>query len=161
MKREEFAIRATIAWLFGPIVWATHFFLLYGIASYGCTPPDTTRQGAVRLIFLALSAVALSALIGFLAWYLFGVRQQPGEYLNKDIRYFLRRIANLLAVLAIVGVVWTATGATLIPACVVPGIDGSRPPCALKDRTAFLTASNVSSARKIRSSLLRFELSER
>ena len=116
MKSEDSVIRL-IAWMFGPMVWAAHFFVLYGIASFGCTPPDPTRQGAVRVIFSALSVLALSALIGFLVWRPFGARRPDADYLNEDIRDFLRAIANALAALAIVGVVWTAIAASLIPAC--------------------------------------------
>jgi hypothetical protein len=122
MKSEASAI-GLIAWLFGPLVWAAHFFVLYGIASFGCTPPEPTRQGAVRFIALILSALALSALIGFLAWHSFGTPRQDGEYFNEGIRDFLRAISNALAALAIIGVAWTAIGVSLIHTCTMPGID--------------------------------------
>lgn len=117
MRSESSAIRATITWLFGPAVWAAHFFLLYGIAGFACTPSDAARQENIRYLSLALTAIALSALIGFLVRQALAVRGQECPHITERIPAFLASTANALVVLAIIGIVWTAAGATMIPAC--------------------------------------------
>ena len=107
MRLEDSAIRVTIAWLFGPIVWAAHFFLTYGIAAFAGMSSDVTWQGQIRLvILLAPAAVALSALVGFLVWQCRGVRARRTE----DTPSFLTKTAIALTVLALVGVAWTTVG---------------------------------------------------
>jgi hypothetical protein len=111
MRLEDSAIRVTIAWLFGPIVWAAHFFLTYGIAAFAGMSSDVTGdvtwQGQIRLvILLALAAVALLALVGFLVWQCRGVRGGRTE----DTSSFLTRTAIALTVLALMGVIWTTVG---------------------------------------------------
>ncbi len=104
-------VRATIIWLSGPAIWAAHFFLLYGIASFACTP--STPQGTIRVLSLATTAIALSALVGFLAW-----RSRDRRQVAGDMPAFLAKTTNGLAILAGLAIVWTAASATLIPACV-------------------------------------------
>ena len=110
-------VRGTMTWLFGPLVWAAHFFLLYGIASFGCAPSEATRQESIRLVSWALSAAALVALAGFLASQLF-VRRNKQLGSRTDTPGFLGPAASVLAILASIGVIWTALGAVMIPACV-------------------------------------------
>jgi hypothetical protein len=107
MRREDSAIRATIAWLFGPIVWAAHFFLVYGIAAFAGMHSDAAWQGQIRLISLALATVALLALVGFLVWQSRGFRARRTE----DTPSFFTRTAIALTVLALIGVAWTTIGA--------------------------------------------------
>jgi len=106
MRREDSAIRATIAWLFGPIVWAAHFFLVYGIAAFAGMSSDMAWQGQIRLVLLAIATVALLALVGFLVWQCRGVRARRTE----DTPSFLTKTAIALTVLALVGVAWTTVG---------------------------------------------------
>jgi hypothetical protein len=107
MRLEDSAIRVTIAWLFGPIVWAAHFFLTYGIAAFAGAPSDVAWRGQIRLILLALAAVALLALVGFLVSQCRGVRGRRTE----DTSSFLTSTAIALTVLALIGVIWSTVGA--------------------------------------------------
>ncbi|MGH6768174.1 MAG: hypothetical protein ACRECO_04030 [Xanthobacteraceae bacterium] len=110
-------VRTTVVWLFGPAVWAAHFFLLYGIAGFTCLPLDAVRQGQIRLLALSLTVIALLVLVGFLARQSLGIRR-PGDRLTESLTTFLARTANVLALLAILGVIWTVAGTMMIPACV-------------------------------------------
>ncbi len=106
MRREDSAIRVTIAWLFGPIVWAAHFFLVYGIAAFAGMPSDAAWQGQIRFVLLAIAIVALLALVGFLVSQCRGVRARRTE----DTPSFLTKTAIALTVLALIGVAWTTVG---------------------------------------------------
>jgi len=114
---EGSAVRTTVTWLSGPAIWAAHFFLLYGIQSFTCLPLDAARQGQIRLLSLALTVIALSALVGFLIRQPLGIRQ-AGDRITESLTTFLARTANVLALLAILGVVWSAASAMMIPPCV-------------------------------------------
>jgi hypothetical protein len=117
MAREGPAVRTTVTWLFGPAVWAAHFFLLYGLQGFMCLPLDSVRQGQIRLLSLALTVIALSALVGFLVRQSLGIRQ-AGDRITATLTTFLAGTANVLALLAILGIVWSAASAMMIPACV-------------------------------------------
>ena len=120
MRAGTSSIRATFTWLFGPIVWAMHFFLLYGIATVFCTGPEASRQGQMRLSALALTAMALSGLAGFVLWQYFGGRRHRASQRSENGTSFLRATSIGLAGLATVGIIWAAAGAILIPVCTNP-----------------------------------------
>ena len=105
------------AWLYGPIIWAAHFFLLYGTASFLCTP-EASREDEVRLIALALTALALLVLFGLSTWQFIGYRRPRGNDRAGNVVSFLQMTSIALAGLAIIGVMWTGAGAILVPACV-------------------------------------------
>ncbi|HET9394890.1 MAG TPA: hypothetical protein VFO36_02445 [Nitrospiraceae bacterium] len=106
MRRGASAIHATIGWLFGPIVWAAHFFLIYGIVSFA----GIASQEQVRLILTMLTGMALSALVVFLFWQCLDLRGRRA----KDSRSFLTSTAMALTVLALIGIVWTAAGGFIV-----------------------------------------------
>jgi hypothetical protein len=125
MGVERGLFRASVIWLFGPIVWAAHFFLLYGFASFACVPSDTTRQEFVRLISLALTAVAIAAIAGFLRPRPLVMRRQQA-IATGDVPVFLGVTSKGLAILALIGIVWTAVSAVMIPACTAAASDLAR-----------------------------------
>ena len=114
------SIRMTITWLFGPIVWAAHFFLLYGIATVLCTGPEASQPGLVRLFALAVTVLALAVLACFVTWQFFGRGWHKAKRRMESLTTFLRVTAMTLAGLATVGIIWVAAGAMLIPACTNP-----------------------------------------
>ena len=119
MRTGASSIRVTIIWLFGPIVWAVHFFLLYGIATVLCTGPEASQPGLVRLLALALTALALAAMACFVMLQFFGGSSRNASRL-ETVTTFLRATAIALAGLATVGIIWVAVGAMLTPACTNP-----------------------------------------
>jgi hypothetical protein len=110
------SIGVTLIWLFGPVVWAVHFFLLYGIATVLCAGPEASQPGLVRLLALGVTVLALAAIACFVALQFIGGRSREAHRL-ETVRAFLRVTGMTLAGLAAVGIVWTAAGTILIPAC--------------------------------------------
>ena len=113
------AIAATLTWLFGPIVWAVHFFLLYGIATVLCTGPDASQSGLVRLLALGVTVLALAAMACFVTLQFVGGRSRKAPRLETATA-FLRVTGMALAGLATIGIIWVAAGALLTPACTNP-----------------------------------------
>jgi hypothetical protein len=110
MRREESAFCATIGWLFGPIIWAAHFFLIYGIVSFAGIAADAASQKHVQLILTMLTGMALSALVAFFFCQCLDLRGRR----TKDARSFLTSTAMALTVLALIGVAWTAAGGFIV-----------------------------------------------
>ena len=107
-------------WLYltGPIVWAAHFFLLYGLEAAICSGLGTSSLASkFWLIALGLTAVALTALLCFSAWQL-ALRRRDHNASNKiDKSPFLRDLSMSLVALATFGVLWSTVPALILPVC--------------------------------------------
>jgi hypothetical protein len=99
--------------LFGPAVWAAHFFVVYATEALACTPATAAPRQAMLVITIA-TIVALAALAAFLAW------QFRGKPRADDESIFLRRISVGLALLAMLAVAWSGLPPALLPACLPP-----------------------------------------
>ena len=96
--------------LSGPIVWAAHFFVVYGLEATVCTraaSPILTMQ----LIVSCATAVAIVVLAVFT---LHRLRVPPSE---NDALFFLNRISIFLALISIGAVLAVAVSATQLSAC--------------------------------------------
>jgi hypothetical protein len=101
--------------LFGPTVWAGHFFALYAAQSLLCT----TGADPTRYVWFAAIATATSIalLVGVLAWPF--VRRRTAERLTAA-SVFLLDIATALAWLSLLGVLWNAFPVAFLPVCAEP-----------------------------------------
>ena len=105
--------------LFGPFVWATHFFALYLIEAFLCTavgPSQVTQQ--VRLLGGGLTLIAIAALLAFAAWHRrdFQLVEVPAPaHPRPQLRF-----AGPLTLVSTLAVAWTAFPLFLLPAC-TPG----------------------------------------
>ena len=103
----------------GPGLWFGHLTVLYGAETLICTPPVASGH-AMIWIASAATIVALVALA------LFGAalarQPTPDETPEEHIgAAFLRATALLLAVLSVLGVIWTASPVALLPVCASAG----------------------------------------
>jgi hypothetical protein len=107
-------------WLYlgGPIVWAAHFSLLYGIEAVICSGfGRSSLKSQFWLIALGLTAVALITLLCFIAWQL-ALRRRDYNATNKtDRSSFLRDMSIALVALAMIGVLWSTMPALVLPVC--------------------------------------------
>lgn len=112
---NSISMRATFLWLFGPIIWAAHFFVLYAGTTIVCGGASASQHMQIRGLALALTALALAALLGFIGSQLLasGERGQPGT----EVTAFLKQTAIVLAGLSVIAILWSAASAILIPTC--------------------------------------------
>jgi hypothetical protein len=107
--------------LAGPAVWAVHFFLMYGAEVLTCTgAAATSRGGQVLPVAIALTVVAMTGLFCILVWRFAPVRRphQAADDIHGSL--FWRDASTALAALAMLGVLWVALPAILLPACAPP-----------------------------------------
>jgi hypothetical protein len=103
--------------LLGPMVWAAHFFVVYGAATLVCTGTGAAARYLPWIAAVA-TAIALASLGAFLAWQIqsrLKRRRRPDES-----THFLNDVAialSALSVLAIFAVVWPVFH---LPACAPP-----------------------------------------
>jgi peptidoglycan biosynthesis protein MviN/MurJ (putative lipid II flippase) len=106
--------------LVGPVVWAAHFFVIYGAEALVCTGAEQAaiqNRGFLSVAALA-TAIALAALGGFALWQLRAGRR--GYHEGSDETAFLRITSLALAVLSMMAVIWVALPVTMIGACAPP-----------------------------------------
>jgi hypothetical protein len=98
----------------GPGLWFAHFSIVYGAEALICR--DAARAHLMVWTGAAATIVALGALVVFA---LMLVRQRSAESGANDHTgvAFLRGVALLLALLAMLGVAWTALPLLLVKAC--------------------------------------------
>lgn len=100
-----------------PALWFVHFAVLYGAEALLCTPPAAPRGAMVWT-----GALATAAILAALAWFALRLRRQPvpGRTDPHTDAAFLRSAGLLLALLAALGVVWTAFPVAVLPVCQPP-----------------------------------------
>lgn len=95
--------------LAGPIVWATHFFLVYGVEAVVCTRADSPSV-AMRWIVAGATAVALCALI------IVVMRQRK----DRDAALFLREVSIILAFVSMAAIAGAGISGLSLSACLSP-----------------------------------------
>ncbi len=107
-------------WLYlsGPIVWAAHFSLLYGLEAAICSGLGrSSLENKFWLVALGLTAVALITMLCFVAWQL-RLRRHDHKAANKLNRPpFLRDMSIALVALSMIGVLWSTLPALVLPVC--------------------------------------------
>jgi hypothetical protein len=97
--------------LFGPVVWAGHFLVIYVSESLACRSNQPMAHNAVVLAATVFAGVAL---ILHLSLAYNRAREIGGE---AEAERFFRRTSYTLDALSLVGVGWTAMAAILLAAC--------------------------------------------
>jgi amino acid transporter len=103
---KRFPLTSMIA---GLIVWALHFVLVYSTVGLACERPELLASGPMFWLLMAWTVLALLAVLvigaaGIVAWR--DNRGRDGGVEGR--RYFMGRLATLLALLGLVAVLMTA-----------------------------------------------------
>ena len=95
--------------LAGPIVWAAHFFLVYGVEAVICTRAASPSV-AMQWIVAGATATALGALI------IVVIRQRKAQ----AAVLFLRQVSIILALVSMAAIAGAAISGLSLSACVSP-----------------------------------------
>lgn len=104
--------------LLGPILWAAHFALIYGMQSSLCRLAGTEHGNSAAAPVVAVTTLLVLLLLA-------AVLLAPGAASRilhaapwpDATQRFCDRIMALLAVLSLFGVIWAGATAILLPAC--------------------------------------------
>jgi uncharacterized membrane protein YgdD (TMEM256/DUF423 family) len=99
--------------LAGPVVWAAHFFVLYGAEALVCTQAASPSR-ALQWVNIGATAVALAALAALL------IRQYRSRQKNDDADAFLRSASLWLALISAGAICGTMLSAWRVAACLPP-----------------------------------------
>jgi hypothetical protein len=103
-----------IACLYGPVIWAVHFFIVYGAESVVCMGASSSASAMRWTVFVATAI----ALIAMAVSYIRSVR--IGRISDLGIQHFLRSVAGWLAILSAAAIVAVAAAAMRLSACLPP-----------------------------------------
>jgi hypothetical protein len=103
-----------VASLRGPIIWAVHFFVVYGAESVVCIGASSST-GAMRWTVFAATAIALVAIA---APHVRGVER--GRAGDPAAQRFLGSVARWLSFLSAAAILAVAAAAMRLSACVSP-----------------------------------------
>lgn len=113
------AVRTLIYVLFGPIVWAVHLTIIYGLQSVACALTTTSRGGtsmdAVQLAIVSATIAAVLALGAGWRWL-----ANPGGAMSEgteDRNHFLEGVMQFLVGLSVLGVLGAGAAAMMLPSC--------------------------------------------
>lgn len=101
----------------GPLIWAAHFFVLYGAGTLACLD-STARHGMPFNVFaLTFTFVAILAVLGLTALQVAraGRREPPGD--QTDGRRFLRAISIFMGFAALLAIAWATLPVLMLPSC--------------------------------------------
>lgn len=113
MSAPTLPLRAFLACLRGPVIWAAHFFIIYGAETVVCMAASSPVT-AMRLTVLAVTAVALAALAAPL------LRPGPARIGNDAAWDFMRTLSGWLGALSAAAMLAAAVAAWRLPACLSP-----------------------------------------
>lgn len=104
--------------LTGPLIWALHFAVVYGVQHVGCAEP-----GEKHADFWIQASVIVATLVALLALLLIIAKPKLVHSINRDgemsqnTQALLLSIMRLLALLSFFGVLWAGIAVFFLPAC--------------------------------------------
>lgn len=110
MTGETRPFRDFLYALAGPIVWAAHFFVVYGPEAIICT-----RAASPAYAMRWVVAVATATAIGTLSIFLF--RQLIRRRKTRDTAAFLNGVSIALMLISMAAIAGVAAGSLSLPAC--------------------------------------------
>jgi hypothetical protein len=100
--------------LLGPVIWAGHFFIVYGAETVVCLTTSPSRA-AMQWTVIVATATALLAIAAVIVRYFRSVRAADGT-----TQRFLRTLAVVLAALSAAAILAVGLAAFGLPACLPP-----------------------------------------
>lgn len=108
---------ATLAYLLiGPLVWALHFTLLYGVQSIACTVAPDPAKGALGLEAIQLALMVASA-VALMALAVLPRTLQPLVLRGDDVDSDLRAMMSVLCGLSALAIIAATLPIATLPSC--------------------------------------------
>jgi hypothetical protein len=111
-RRQTPLARTMLTMLFGPIVWAMHFTVLYGTHTIVCARATTGDAATITALVATVAALALLLAEVFAAY-----RRRDAAHDASAVTRFCRDVMLLLTLLSACGVAWAGATALLVAPC--------------------------------------------
>ena len=108
--------RTMLTMLFGPIVWAVHFTVLYGTHTIVCARATTGQAATITALTATIAALVLLFAGGFAAY-----RRRAMTHDASVVARFRRDVMLLLTLLSACGVAWAGATALIVAPCPAAG----------------------------------------
>ena len=115
MRRERATTGVTaelLLCLSGPLLWAAHFFVLYGAATLACVASNGRYRNAFPSFAVIVTLAAMAVVLGLAKWQAGRTRWQ-----NAEVTSFLRVLSILLAGAAVLAMLWALLPVLILPMC--------------------------------------------
>lgn len=124
-ETKEFREESESLWriALGPLIWAAHFVVSYTATAVVCAKLGGAEAAALRTAIGLLTVLALAGIVwvGWRAWrswdYLDDYDHIHDQAVQEHRHEFLGHACFLLAVLAFIGVIYTALPAVFVAGC--------------------------------------------
>ncbi|MFC7517581.1 hypothetical protein ACFQUU_21445 [Herbaspirillum sp. GCM10030257] len=114
LKTPASFVRSLLLLSSGPLVWAIHFLLIYGLTGIVCARPGLQPEWlGIGILGWGIAMATIIAIGGILAIHL-RIRRMRNDSADND---FIYRTSAWLGVLAGIAIVWEALPVLLVPAC--------------------------------------------
>lgn len=117
MTERTSAAGKALLFLGGPIIWAAHFFLIYGAQTLFCMSAGARRSGDFASYALPGTVLAIAAVMVLLTRQLVQVGREGTEADERDGYRFLRHGSIVLATAALLALIWSAVPLIVLTAC--------------------------------------------
>ena len=105
--------------LIAPAIWFAHFSVLYAAEALICLGPPVDRGAAMEWTVFLVTAAALAGLV-ILAVGILRTENAAPPTANQE-RALLPHATLLLALLSVMGIIWTILPPLVLPACALSG----------------------------------------
>lgn len=101
----------------GPIIWAVHFFVMYGASTLACLNSSARHSTPFFVFAFSLTLVAIFAVLGLTAWQVARASHRETSGDQTDGRRFLRTISILLGSATLLAIAWATLPLLMLPSC--------------------------------------------
>lgn len=101
----------------GPLIWATHLFVLYGASTLACLNTTARHSASFYAFALAFTLMAILAVLALMAWQAARARIRDTPRDQADGGRFLRAISIVLGSAGLLAIVWGTLPVLMLPSC--------------------------------------------
>jgi hypothetical protein len=117
MNERTSHVGETLLFFGGPLIWAAHFFAVYGAETLFCMSATARRSAEFSSYALLGTLIAILALLVLLTRQLVQVGRSAAEVDEGEGTRFLRHGSILVATAALLALVWSAIPVIFLAAC--------------------------------------------
>ncbi len=117
MRNDTSTVSELLLCLGGPLIWAAHFFVMYGAGTLACLNSTARHSMPFYAFALAFTLVAILAVLASMAWQVARASRRETSGDQTEGRRFLRAISIILGSAALLAIAWATLPVLMLPSC--------------------------------------------